>query len=819
MIQTGAIAEIMKAEVLSFQKDIPVHYILLDSRKTVSPADSIFFAIKGVRHDGHLYLASLYEKGVRCFVVEKEAKINATLYPGANIWQVPQSVPALQKLAAFHRHQYSIPVIAITGSNGKTIVKEWLAQLLQQDFRIAKNPKSYNSQIGVPLSVWEINKLHTLGIFEAGISLPNEMAQLEAVIQPTIGIFTNIGPAHDEGFKNTREKIAEKLNLFLHTDIVFYRKDHAEVHLAISELRKKRFCWSTQGPADVQILKIAKQSTESKITLLFSNELLHLLLPFTDDASIENILHCICVLLYFKTEPAKIQERLNFLLPVAMRLELKEGINNSYIIDDSYSNDLSGLTMAVNFLDQQKQRTKKTVILSDVLESGIEDHKLYQQISDLLHEKKISRIIGIGEKISRHQHTFSGLNASFYSSTDEFLDNIALSSFSNELILLKGARIFAFEKIARTLQQKVHGTILEINLDALAHNLNYYRSLLKPGTKIMVMVKAFAYGSGSFEVANLLQYHRADYLAVAYADEGVALRNNGITLPIMVMNSSYQTFDKIVKHKLEPEIYSFKILEEFLQYLRERNTTSVIHLKLDTGMHRLGFEEKDLDALLLKLSELSIVKIASIFTHLAAADEAVHNSFTHSQLQKFERMANQIENALGYKPLLHAVNSAGILRFPEAHMNMVRLGIGLYGVEANGLRQHELQTVGTLKTIISQIKQVAKGESIGYSRKGVAENPTTIATIAIGYADGYDRGFGNGRGKVLINGVLCPIIGNVCMDMCMVDVTGIEASEGDEVIVFGQTPSILDLSKEIGTIPYELLTGIGERVKRVFYTE
>ncbi len=819
MIQTGKIAEITDAKILSFHADTAVHYLLLDSRKIISPANSIFFAIKGIRHDGHLYLPALYKKGLRFFVVEKSAGIQAAEFPGATLWEVPDAIAALQKMVAWHRSLFSIPVIGITGSNAKTIVKEWIAQLLHKNFRIVKNPKSYNSQVGVPLSVWELNEQHTLGIFEAGISLPGEMERLEPIIQPTIGLFTTIGPAHDEGFKNTEEKIAEKIKLFAHAEIIFYRKDHAEIHRALSSLNKTLFCWSDKEPADVQITHLEKAGKHTDVTLVYTGESVHLRLPYADDASIENILHCVCILLYFKIPAADLQERLNALLPVAMRLELKEGVNGSYIVDDTYNNDLSGLTMAINFLVQQKQRSKKTIILSDLLESGIEDHLLYGKIAALLKEKNISRIIGIGKNISRHQELFQQSNPSFFETTEAFLAQLTSDQFSNELILIKGARVFAFEKIVRLLQQKMHGTVLEINLDALAHNLNFYRSQLKPGTKIMVMVKAFAYGSGSFEVANLLQFHRADYLAVAYADEGVALRENGISMPVMVMNPSYQSFDTLLRHQLEPELYSFKILNEFLEYLKENNTNATVHLKLDTGMHRLGFEEKDLDLLLEKLISNSSLKIASIFTHLAAADEAVHNSFTYSQLEKFNRMADRIEARIGYPTIRHAVNSAGILRFPEAHMGMVRLGVGLYGVEANGLRQEALQTVGTLKTIISQIKHVPAGESVGYSRKGIAEKPTTIATIAIGYADGYDRGFSNGKGKVLINGTLCPIIGNVCMDMCMVDVTHAEAAEGDEVIVFGENPSIVELSKLIGTIPYELLTGIGERVKRVFYTE
>jgi alanine racemase len=819
MIRTGKIAEITGAKILSFHVDISIFYLLLDSRKIISSAESLFFAIKGIRHDGHEFIPDLYKKGVRHFVVEENARINPSEFPGANFWQVSKSILALQKIVSFYRRSFSLPVIGITGSNGKTIVKEWLAALLNKEFRIVKNPKSYNSQTGVPLSVWEINRDHTLGIFEAGISQPNEMQYLEPVIQPSIGIFTNTGPAHDEGFKNLDEKISEKLKLFSHSEILFYRKDYPELHKTIIKLGYKTFTWSTKEKADLQVILLEKSKTGTEIKILYSGNPFDLHLPFNDDGSIENLLHCVCILMYFKIPFSEIQNRLNTLRPVAMRLELKEGVNGCYLIDDTYNNDLAGLTMAVNFLDQQKQKNKKTVILSDLLESGIEEEKLYKQISGILVEKGISRIIGIGEKINKHKLLFSKISSSFYSTTEEFLRQINLKDFSNEIILIKGARVFAFEKIVRILQQKMHGTSLEINLDALAHNLNFYRSQLNTGTKIMAMVKAFAYGSGSFEVANLLQFHRADYLAVAYADEGVALRENGIVLPVMVMSPTYQTFDKMILYQLEPEIYNFKILDEFLQYLEESKISATIHLKLDTGMKRLGFEEHDLPELLKKIGTNSSIKIGSIFTHLVAADEEVHNDFTRTQLSKFNRMAYEIENLIGYKTIRHALNSAGIIRFPEMQMDMVRLGIGLYGIEANGLRQSELQMVGTLKTVISQIKKVASGESIGYSRKGRTEKPATIATIAIGYADGYDRRFGNGIGKVLVNGKLCPVIGNVCMDMCMVDITGVEAVEGDEVIVFGTIPSIIDLAKQIGTIPYEILTGVGERVKRVFYAE
>ena len=816
MLEFEKITEVTQGKILSKHDNPFIKYLLLDSRKINSSAESLFFAIKGVRHDGHQYISQLYKSGVRSFIVEESVAIN--LFPEANIYQVKSSVAALQDIVAWHRSQYDIPVIGITGSNGKTIVKEWLAQLLNKDHVVIKNPKSYNSQIGVPLSVWEMDSHHTIGVFEAGISLPGEMIHLEKIVRPTIGLFTNIGPAHDEGFTSAAQKIQEKLMLFKNADVLFFRKDHGQLTEEILKTNIHALCWSDKEEADFSIKLHKQHAGNTFISLKYKKEISNFSLPFSDDASVENIIHCLCILLYLEVSSEEIQKRILELHPIAMRLELKQGIQGCYIIDDTYNNDLAGLSMALNFLDQQKQRNKKTLILSDLLETGSDGKLIYENIAKLIKEKNITRLIGIGNKIGSFKNLFD-LETFFYQRTEDFLRNHSLQNFQNEIILVKGARIFEFEKIVKILQQKMHGTVLEVNLDALSHNLNFYRSKLKPGTKIMVMVKAFAYGSGSFEVANLLQFHRVDYLAVAYADEGVSLRENGITVPIMVMNPSAETFDKIRRYNLEPEIYSFKILEEYLSYSEENNNHSKIHLKLDTGMHRLGFENKDIERLGEILKNNSLISVSSIFTHLAGADEALHNNFTVKQLENFIPMAEKIESVLGYKTIKHALNSAGIVRFPSSQMDMVRLGVGLYGVEANGLEQSSLQTVGTLKTIISQIKKIEEGESIGYGRKGKAEKATTIATIAIGYADGYDRRFSNGKGKVLINGKLCPIIGNVCMDMCMVDVSDVKAEEGDEVIVFGKELPIYKIAAEIGTISYEILTSVSERVKRVFFAE
>ena len=807
-------------------------YLLTDSRQLSFPEKSIFFAIKGERHDGHQFLKELYAKGVREFVVEEAALTDAlraeiASWENATVWTVFSSIRALQKLVAEHRNQFTLPVLGIVGSNGKTIVKEWLAQLTAPGQRVIASPKSYNSQIGVPLSVWNLKKEHTLAIFEAGISRAHEMEYLQTVIRPTIGIFTNVGSAHDDGFRSRKQKITEKLRLFTKVRTLIYCKDYNEVDEEIQLILRpvnpflKTISWGRQQSADVQVsYETQKEKTVIKLAGLFGD--LSFETGFRDEASLENLTHCMLFLLDFGLAPLVIQERILTLRPVSMRLELKEGINNCYVIDDTYNNDVQGLTMALNFLTQQEQRTHRTVILSDVLQTGQAPAELYGIIAQLLREKKIDRLVGIGPEMSQQMYQFDTPQKDFYCDTDSFLKEFPFNSLHDSLILVKGARTFSFEKIVHRLQQKVHGTVLEINLDALTHNLNFYRNKVGAETKIMVMVKAFAYGSGSSEVASLLQYHRVDYLGVAYADEGVSLRQSGITLPIMVMNSTAPTFDTLLQYQLEPEIYSRRMLSDWIEYTKRKNNSADIpsvHLKLDTGMHRLGFVEDDYPWLSAQLSENPAIQVSTIFSHLVGADEGVHNQFSHLQYERFIKGAALIEETLGYKVTRHILNSAGIVRFPDFKLDMVRLGIGLYGVEATGQQQKFLQSVGTLKTVVSQIKYLAAGETVGYSRRGHIDHNSAIATLAIGYADGFDRGLGNGVGHVFVNGTLCPTIGNVCMDMTMIDVTNAEVEEGDEVIVFGKEVPITDLAKSIGTIPYELLTGIGERVKRVFFKE
>ncbi|MPR36101.1 bifunctional UDP-N-acetylmuramoyl-tripeptide:D-alanyl-D-alanine ligase/alanine racemase [Salmonirosea aquatica] len=813
-------------------------YLLTDSRQLNFAARSIFFALPGEHHNGHQFLNELYQRGVREFVVERTSltptlRAQLTSWSDATIWVVASSLSALQNLVARHRHQFSVPVVGITGSNGKTTVKEWLAQLLGPSERVVASPKSYNSQIGVPLSVWNLNASHTLALFEAGLSRPHEMEYLQPIIDPTLGIFTNIGSAHDEGFRSRKQKIAEKLRLFTHVKTLIYRKDYREIDEEINLILRhvnptlRTLAWGTSPDAEVQVGYLpGEQATTITLTGTLGDYQFET--NFRNEASLENLTHCLVFLLDFGLDPSVIQERIHALRPVSMRLQLKEGIHHCYVIDDTYNNDVQGITMALNFLAQQDTRSRRAVILSDVLQSGQPAPELYGTIAQLLHQKKIDIFVGIGAEMTQQAPLFEVPERYFFSDTNAFLQDFPLANLTDSVVLVKGARTFHFEKIVHRLQQKVHGTVLEINLDALTHNLNYYRNKVGAQTKIMVMVKAFAYGSGSTEVASLLQFHRVDYLAVAYADEGVVLRQNGIMLPIMVMNPAQGTFETLWEYRLEPEIYSRKILGEWTAFVDTRLSksqplsqrgTAGMHLKLDTGMHRLGFVEDDYEWLQEHLSVHPQLRVLSVFSHLAGADEGELNSFSRQQYERFVRGAMQLEQALGYPVIKHLLNSAGIVRFPEYRLDMVRLGIGLYGLEASGQEQRHLQTVGTLKTTISQIKAVKAGETVGYGRRGRITHDTLVGTLALGYADGYDRGLGNGVGHVWIKGALCPTIGNVCMDMTMVDLTGVNAEEGDDVIAFGAEVPITDLARRIGTIPYEILTGVGERVKRVFFKE
>ena len=793
---------------MQLSSDRRIDDLIIDSRKAIVSEGSIFFAINGTHHDGHAYIDSLYKNGIRQFVIENT--MNMANYGDANFIQVSSSIDALQKIAARHRRNFSIPVIGITGSNGKTTVKEWLYQLLSKHHTVVKNPGSYNSQIGVPLSVWQMQPYHTLGIFEAGISQPGEMQRLEQIIKPTIGVFTTLGTAHDENFQSAEQKIEEKIKLFSHAEMVICCADHAQVVNQLRAAGIQLFTWGFSASADVRVVK-----KDEGFSVTRKDKSFNISLPFSDVASVENALHCLTILLYLSTDIDTIRQGLNSLRSVPMRLELKEGVNQNQLIDDAYNNDLGGLQISLDLLVNQNQKAKKTLILSDILQSGMNENQLTDRIAQLVNTSGISKFIGIGKTLSKYKEKIKSA-AQFYHSTEEFLSAFNPDSFNQEIILVKGARTFEFERIIKRLQRRVHGTVMEVDLSALVHNLNYFKSKLKPTTKLMVMVKALAYGSGSIEVANVLQYHKTDYLGVAYADEGVELRKNNIHIPVMVMNPTEEGFHSMINFNLEPELYSVKILTAFISFLNGRKWN--VHLKIDTGMHRLGFDESEVTELINLLRTNPNIQVASIFTHLSGSDEARLDGFSRQQIESFKRIATQISKAIGYAPILHALNTPGILRFPEFQFDMVRLGIGLYGVDPTD-EKHALKPVNALKTLISQVRTIKAGETIGYGRKGKAINDMRIGTIAIGYADGFSRAFSAGVGEVLVNGKRAQVVGNVCMDMTMVDLTGIEAQEGDEVIIFGPGLSVDEVAGKINTIPYEILTNTSERVKRVFVTE
>ena len=804
---------LLEAEFVGNPKEAIIDAVAIDSRSLQNSSTTLFFALVGPNNDAHSYIKEVVEKGVQYFVV---THIPEGCQGKANFLIVNNTLEALQHFAAYYRSLFDFPVIGITGSNGKTIVKEWLNFVLSPDYNIIRSPKSYNSQVGVPLSVIGINEQHNFGIFEAGISTVSEMEKLEPIIRPTIGVLTNIGSAHDEGFSNTDEKIKEKLRLFDRSQILIYEKNDlvgALIPPAIST-----FSWSCTAP-DADVFLTKKRSANNTIlSVRQAKRQFEITIPFHDEASIENAILCLLVLLYLNYDVATIQNRMELLYPVEMRLKVKDGINNCSLIDDSYSADFQSLKIALDFLESQKQSSNKTVILSDIFQSGLTNEELYSRVGQLVVANKISRVIGIGATIAQFENQFQ--NCITFKNTSDFLAQLEQLNFENETILIKGARSFQFEKIVAALEEKTHETVLEINLNAISHNLNFYKSKLQPNTKMMVMVKAFGYGNGGFEIAKLLEYHQVDYLGVAFADEGISLKNAGIQLPIMVLNPESTSFPAIIQHELEPEIYSLKGLKAFLKIAEQQNLHQFpIHIKLDTGMHRLGFEADTIQELIQTLKGNQRVAIKSILSHMATSDAEEHKAFSLAQIRLFEELSNQLMQELHIQPIRHILNTSGISNFPEGQFDMVRLGIGLYGVSNDSEEQKYLENVSTLKSVISQIRTVPTGESVGYGRRFMAEKPTRVATIPIGYADGIARLWGNGVGYVLINKEKAIILGSVCMDMLMVDVTGISCAEGDAVIIFGESPTVIEMAQKTHTIPYEILTSISQRVKRVFYRE
>lgn len=820
MYSAAQICDITGGKFICQSDGQPVRYLVYDSRRLSQPDASLFIALVTSQDDGHRFVEEVYKKGVKNFLVQSPVKA----LPGCNIIQVPDTLEALQVLAAFHRKQYSYPVIAITGSNGKTIVKEWLNQLLQDDRKIVRSPRSFNSQLGVPLSVWQMQDSHDLAIFEAGISRPGEMKQLEAIIRPDIGILTNIGEAHNEGFHDRTVKIKEKLLLFEHCSMLVYPGDDPDLAGAFSKIKNaKHFSW---GAGDHNFFRVSSTNQKTQHTILSAvvgGKDFELNIPFTDQASIENAISCSCLMLALGYELTRVAEKISLLHAIDMRLQLRRSFNDCLVINDSYSADITSLRIALDFLQQQAVNLKRTVILSEFMDSGMEERNLYEQVAALLLQYRIDKVIAVGEHLASTLGDFlpGTVVIESFPSTEDFMARFRTSVFFREIILVKGARKFGFERIAQLFEEKKHQTVLEINLNALVHNLKQYQKKLRPGTKLMAMVKAFSYGSGGAEIASVLQFHHVDFLGVAYADEGADLVRSGISLPIMVMNAESSSFQAIVDHNLQPVIYSWDILKRFEAYLKEQGLDQYpVHLELDTGMHRLGFAVAEADLIADYLGASGSFHLVSLFSHLAGSEDALLDEFTMEQAAQFEEAAARFRNRLGYDFLQHISNSAAIVRHPHLQKDMVRLGIGLYGVEVDGTDSLDLQVVATLRSTIAQLRDVVKGDAVSYNRKGVMKENALVATVRIGYADGYARYFGNGKGQMMVRGRRVPVVGSVCMDMTMIDVTSVPGvKEGDDVIIFGQGLPVQEVAGWADTIPYELMTSVSQRVKRIYYHE
>ncbi|MDY4565028.1 MAG: bifunctional UDP-N-acetylmuramoyl-tripeptide:D-alanyl-D-alanine ligase/alanine racemase [Alloprevotella sp.] len=798
-----------------------VEWLLTDSRSLVFPETTLFFALRTKVGDGHRYVADLYRRGVRNFVVGTLPAEHETAFPDANFLQVMSPLKALQRLAERHREEHDIPVIGVTGSNGKTVVKEWLYQLLSPTLHVTRSPKSYNSQVGVPLSVCLLGEHSEIGIFEAGISQPGEMAALRAIIQPTIGVMTNIGPAHQENFESVEEKCHEKLSLFQDAKVLVYCADDAVVDecVATSLLRGERLAWSRRNPsAALFVSAVETLERGTRITYRFHGAEAAMTIPFTDEASTVNCIHCLAVLLSLNFSAEEIASRMKRLEPVAMRLEVIQGVRNCTLINDTYNSDAASLDIALDFMARRPeiQNKQKVLILSDMFQTGLPATELYAKVAELLNRRAIDHFIGVGPEIS-HAHSLFLMKKSFFPSGEALTDSGLLDTLHDSLVLIKGSRPFGFEKITAALSLRVHETTLHVNLDALAGNLNYYRSFMKPETKMVCMVKASAYGAGSVEVAKTLQDRGVNYLAVAVADEGAELRRAGITAGIIVMNPEMTAFKTLFDYELEPEVYNFKLLDALIKAAEKEGIQGFpVHIKLDTGMHRLGFDPRlDLPALIDRLHHQTSVIPRSVFSHFVGSDSPDFDDFSARQFALFDEASKTLQAAFPHKILRHICNSAGIERFPERHLDMVRLGLGLYGIDP--IDNRSLQNVTTLRTTILQIRECPKGDSVGYSRRTVLERDSRIAAIPIGYADGLNRHLGNRRGYCLVNGQRADYVGNICMDVCMIDVTDTDCREGDTVEIFGDNLPPAELARQLDTIPYEILTSVSDRVKRIYF--
>ena len=801
-----------------------IRWILTDSRSVCFPEETLFFAIRSERNDGHKYIADLYRRGVRNFVVEALPEDWSAAYADANFLKVPHSVEALQRLAERHRDEFDIPVVGITGSNGKTVVKEWLYQLLSPQMVVTRSPRSYNSQIGVPLSVWLLDERSQVGVFEAGISQKGEMQTLRGIIQPTLGVLTNLGPAHQENFASMEEKCLEKLKLFHDAKAIVYPYDDETVRRCVAEsgYKGERIAWSmTYESVPMYVSQVTKDGVSTTVGYVFDGREGSYTLPFIDEASVANSVTCAAVALRLGLSAGQLAERMATLEPVAMRLEVKSGQRGCTLINDSYNSDVNSLDIALDFMSRRPDHAgrKRTLILSDIYQSGKAGEALYKEVSDLARTRGVQKLIGIGPEISANAAVIDIPEKHFFADCHEFIASREFASLHDEVILLKGARRFSFDRLTELLEQKVHETILEVNLGAVVKNLNHFRSYMKPTTKIVCMVKADAYGAGAVEVAKTLQDHRVDYLAVAVADEGVTLRRNGITSNIMIMNPEMTAFKTMFDYDLEPEVYSFRLLDALVKAAQKEGITGYpVHIKLDTGMHRLGFNPlTDMDELIARLKRQNAVIPRSVFSHFVGSDSDDFDNFSARQFELFKAGSEKLQSAFSHKIIRHMDNSAGIEHFPERQLDMCRLGLGLYGIDSRD--NSVINNVCTLKTTILQIHHVPKDETVGYSRKGILTRDSMIGAIPIGYADGLNRLLGCGRCYCLVNGKKAPYVGNICMDVAMIDVTDIDCKEGDSVEIFGDDLPVTVLSDVMGTIPYEVLTSISNRVKRVYFQD
>lgn len=807
-----------------------VGFLLTDSRSLSFPEETLFFALKSERNDGHRYVADLYRRGVRSFVVEtlpdNYEQNAARQWADANFLVVPSSLAALQRLAERHRDSFDIPIIGITGSNGKTMVKEWLYQILMPTMNVTRSPRSYNSQIGVPLSIWQLNENSAVGLFEAGISRVGEMSRLTDIIQPTIGVFTSLGMAHQENFLSMEDKCREKFLLFRDCKTLVWPLDNdiAFRVLRQSHFRGEQLGWSMRdASAAFYVKSVEKTDTTTRIHYIYKGSVEgQYTLPFISEAAVENSITCAVTALHLGLTPDTLAERMAQLEPVAMRLEVKEGRNGCTLINDSYNSDLASLDIALDFMQRRPdhQGRRRTLILSDIDQSGLTTTALTGTLADMIGSRGIDKLVAIGSEIRSLTEAMAGrIETHHFPTTDKFLSSPCFDNLHDEVILIKGARRFTFDRITDLLVEKVHETTLEVNLTAVVANLNWYRSQMKPGTRLVCMIKADGYGAGAVEIAKTLQDHRVDYLAVAVADEGVALRQAGITANIMIMNPEMTAFKTMFDYDLEPEVYSFRLLDALRHAARKEGITGwPIHVKLDTGMHRLGFHPiDDMPRLVDYLKNQNALTPRSVFSHFVGSDGDEFDDFSQMQYDLFQKGADTLQDAFQHHIIRHICNSAGIEHFPDRQMDMCRLGLGLYGI--NPRDNSIINNVSTLKTTILQLRHVKAGDTIGYSRRTTLQRDSVIAAIPIGYADGLNRHLGNRNAYCLVNGQRAEYVGNICMDVCMIDVTDIDCREGDSVEIFGDNLPVTVLADKLDTIPYEILTLVSNRVKRIYFEE